>query len=156
MIQVISTTLIMNPLISRQSLLRKQAGYTLVEIMLVLAIIAVLVGAAIYQLAGNVDVAKAQRVKSDLQTISIQLQTYEMLNYRMPTTEQGLQALITMPTADPKPQNWKRLWNQDNLPIDPWGQPYIYRNPGKYKTDSYDLYSLGPNGKDGDTNNIGR
>lgn len=146
----------MNPLPpSQQKHLRLQAsGYTLVEIMLVLSIIAVLVGSAIYMLAGNLDIAKDQRVKSDTQAISMQLRTYEMLNYRMPTTEQGLQALVTMPSADPKPQAWKKL--MDSVPLDPWGQQYIYRNPGKYKTDGYDLYSLGPNGKDGDTNNIGR
>ena len=138
----------------RRPLLRNTSGYTLVEIMLVLSIIAVLVGSAIYMLAGNLDVAKDQRVTSDVQAISMQLRTYEMLNYRMPTTEQGLEALVQMPSADPKPQHWKKL--MDNVPVDPWGQPYIYRNPGKYKTDGYDLYSIGPNGKDGDTNNIGR
>jgi len=131
-----------------------ESGYTLFEIMLVLGIIAVLVGSAIYMLAGNLDVAKEQRVTSDIQAISMQLRTYEMLNYRKPTSEQGLEALVQIPNADPKPQHWKKL--MENVPLDPWGQPYVYRNPGKYKTDGYDLYSLGPNGKDGDTNNIGR
>ena len=122
--------------------------------MLVLGIIAVLVGSAIYLVGGNLDVAKEQRVTSDIQAVSMQLRTYEMLTYRKPTTEQGLQALVTMPTADPKPQHWKKL--MDSVPLDPWGQPYVYRNPGKYKTDGYDLYSLGPQGKDGDSSNIGR
>jgi general secretion pathway protein G len=63
-----------------------QSGYTLFEIMLVLGIIAVLVGSAIYMLVGNIDVAKEQRVDSDVEAISMQLRTYEMLNYRMPTT----------------------------------------------------------------------
>ena len=138
----------------RRSILRNQSGYTLFEIMLVLGIIAVLVGSAIYMLAGNLDVAKEQRVTSDVQAISMQLRTYEMLNYRKPTSAQGLEALVQMPSSDPKPQHWKQL--MEKVPLDPWGQPYVYRNPGKYKTDGYDLYSLGPQGKDDDPSNIGR
>ena len=131
----------------------REAGYTLFEIMLVLGIISVLVSAAIYSLAGNIDVAKEQRVTSDIQAISMQLRTYEMLNFRKPTTEQGLQALVQPPNSDPKPQRWKKL--METLPVDPWGNPYVYRNPGKYKPDGYDLYSLGPQGQEGD-GNIGR
>ena len=124
--------------------------------MLVLGIIAVLVGSAIYMLSGNLDIAKEQRAKSDLQAISIQLQTYELLNFRKPTTEQGLKALVQMPTSEPKPQHWRKLWKDESVPRDPWDNEYVYRNPGKYKTDGFDLYSLGRNGKDGDPENIGR
>jgi len=129
------------------------AGYTLFEIMLVLGIIAVLVGSAIYMLAGNIDVAKEQRVTSDIQAISMQLRTYEMLNYRKPTTEQGLKGLVQMPSSDPKPQHWKKL--MESVPLDPWGNEYVYRNPGKYKVDGFDLYSLGPKGTEGE-GNIGK
>jgi general secretion pathway protein G len=131
----------------------REAGYTLFEIMLVLGIISVLVGSAIYMLAGNIDVAKEQRVTSDVQAIAMQLRTYEMLNYRMPTTEQGLRALVQPPSSDPKPIHWKKL--MEAVPIDPWGNEYVYRNPGKYKPDGYDLYSLGAQGKEGE-GNIGR
>ncbi len=124
------------------------AGYTLFEIMLVLGIIAVLVGAAIYMLVGNVDVAKEQRVDSDIQAISMQLRTYEMRNYRMPSTEQGLKALVEMPTSDPKPRRWKQLLKA--VPLDPWGNEYVYRNPGKKNPKGFDLYSLGPDGKESD------
>lgn len=127
---------------------RTDAGYTLFEIMLVLGIIAVLVGSAIYMLVGNVDVAKEQRVESDIQAISMQLRTYEMLNYRRPSTEQGLQALVSQPTSDPKPRKWKQLMK--SVPVDPWGNPYVYRNPGKLNPGAYDLYSLGPDGKESD------
>jgi general secretion pathway protein G len=140
---------------SRREFLKKpkESGYTLFEIMLVLGIIAVLVGSAIYMLSGNIDVAKEQRVTSDIQAISMQLRTYEMLNFRKPTTEQGLKALVAMPASDPKPQRWKKL--MEAVPLDPWGNEYVYRNPGKYKTDGFDLYSLGPQGKEGE-GNIGR
>jgi general secretion pathway protein G len=124
------------------------AGYTLFEIMLVLGIIAVLVGSAIYMLVGNIDVAKDQRVEADIQAISMQLRTYEMLNYRKPNTEQGLKALVSPPTSDPKPRKWKQLMKA--VPLDPWGQEYVYRNPGKINPGGFDLFSLGPDGKESD------
>lgn len=143
----------MSPRLSRTRRLRTEAGYTLFEIMLVLGIIAVLVGSAIYMLSGNIDVAKEQRVQSDIQAISMQLRTYEMLNYRKPSTEQGLKALVQTPSSAPKPQHWKKL--MESVPLDPWGNEYVYRNPGKFKTDGYDLYSLGPKGTEGE-GNIGK
>ena len=124
-----------------------QSGYTLFEIMLVLGIIAVLVGSAIYMLVGNIDVAKEQRVDSDIEAISMQLRTYEMLNYRMPTTEQGLKALVNQPTTEPRPRRWKQLMK--SVPVDPWGAEYVYRNPGKGGA-AFDIYSLGPDGKESD------
>ena len=126
---------------------RREAGYTLFEIMLVLGIIAVLVGSAIYMLAGNVDVAKEQRVESDIQAISMQLRTYETLNYKRPSTAQGLKALVERPSGDPKPRKWKQLLKQ--VPLDPWGNEYVYRSPGKDNPQGFDLYSLGPDGVEG-------
>jgi general secretion pathway protein G len=124
-----------------------QSGYTLFEIMLVLGIIAVLVGSAIYMLVGNIDVAKEQRVDSDIEAISMQLRTYEMLNYRMPTSEQGLKALVNQPTTEPRPRRWKQLMK--TVPIDPWGNEYVYRNPGKGGA-AFEIFSLGPDGKESD------
>ena len=115
--------------------------------MLVLGIIAVLVGSAIYMLVGNIDVAKEQRVDSDVEAISMQLRTYEMLNYRMPSTEQGLKALVNQPTTEPRPRRWKQLMK--TVPIDPWGNEYVYRNPGKGGA-AFEIYSLGPDGKESD------
>ena len=139
----------MNSMISRDLKKRRfsQSGYTLFEIMLVLGIIAVLVGSAIYMLVGNIDVAKEQRVDSDIEAISMQLRTYEMLNYRMPTTEQGLKALVNQPTTEPRPRRWKQLMK--SVPIDPWGNEYVYRNPGKGGA-AFEIYSLGPDGKESD------
>jgi general secretion pathway protein G len=124
-----------------------QGGYTLFEIMLVLGIISVLVGSAIFMLAGNIDVAKEQRVDSDIEAISMQLRTYEMLNYRMPSTEQGLKALVSQPSTEPRPRRWKQLMRE--VPLDPWGNEYVYRNPGKGGK-GFDLFSLGPDGKESD------
>jgi general secretion pathway protein G len=121
---------------------RREAAYTLFEIMLVLGIIAVLVGSAIYLLVGNVDVARIQRVDSDIQAITTQLKTYEMMNYSFPTTEQGLAALVTRPSSEPVPKRWTQLLSA--VPIDPWGTPYQYISPGKKNSTGFDIYSLGP------------
>jgi general secretion pathway protein G len=127
---------------------RPEAAYTLFEIMLVLGIIAVLVGSAIYLLVGNVDVARIQRVDTDKQAITTQLKTYEMMNYTFPTTEQGIDALVTRPSIEPVPKRWTQLLQ--SVPVDPWGTPYVYVYPGKLNPTGFDLYSLGPDRRESD------
>ena len=124
----------------------RPGGYTLFEIMLVLGIISVLVGSSILLVGHVLDDAKDGRVDRDIQAISMMLRTYEMNNFRKPTTEQGLKALVQRPTSDPKPLKWKQP--MDSVPLDPWGAEYVYRNPGKFNPGGYDLYSLGPDGKE--------
>lgn len=127
---------------------RHNAAYTLFEIMLVLGIISVLVGSAIYLLVNNIDVAKEQRVDADFQALTTQLKTYEMMNYNFPTTDQGLEALVKKPSTDPQPRKWKRLL--ESVPLDPWGNPYQYRNPGTVNPAGFDLYSWGADRKESD------
>lgn len=127
---------------------RFTAGYTLVEIMLVLAIISVLIGAAIYKMSGSLDAARETRVGADIASITTALKTYEMQNLFLPTTEQGLEALSKPPTTDPKPRRWHKLWESDTLPTDPWGMPYQYRNPGVKNPNGFDLFSFGPDRKE--------
>ena len=122
-----------------------RSGYTLIEIMLVLSIIAVLLGSGIYYLSGNVAVAKGTRVQSDLGVLGTQVKTYQMQNLKYPTTEQGLQALVTKPTISPVPPNWLQLLKPEAL-IDPWGNPYQYLCPGKHNPGSFDIWSWGANG----------
>ena len=121
---------------------KTRLGYTLIEIMLVLAIISVLVGAGIYFLTGNLDIAKEQRAASDIQTFTTQLKTYEMQNQFLPTSAQGLQALIIQPTSEPVPTRWRPL--MEKLPTDPWGSAYQYRQPAQKSSKPFDLFSLGP------------
>ena len=118
------------------------AGFTLLEIMLVVTIIALLLGAAIYKLGGNVEYSRHVRVAADIQGINTQLKVYESMNGFFPTSEQGLQALVTQPTTDPRPVRWYQLYSQ--LPKDPWQNTYIYRSPGTKNPNSYDLFSPGP------------
>lgn len=132
---------------------RREAGYTLFEIMLVLGIIAVLVGSAIYLLVGNIDVARESRVEADIQSISTQLRVYEMQNLRPPTTQQGLQALVTRPGGDPPPRRWRQLL--ERVPLDPWGEEYVYYWPGKKNADGFDLFSKGPDRQEGGGDDIG-
>lgn len=120
----------------------KQQAFTLLEMMLVVSIIVVILGVAITQLVGTPGIAKDVRVESDILTIKTQLQLYESMNGFYPTTEQGLQALVTQPQNDPRPARWYQLFNK--LPKDPWNSDYIYRNPGLRSPAGYDLYSAGP------------
>jgi general secretion pathway protein G len=124
---------------------RKQRGFTLLEIMLVVTIIALLLGTAIYKLAGNVEYARHTRVQADIQGISTQLRLYESMNGFYPTTEQGLQALVTQPDTDPRPTRWYQLYTE--VPKDPWQSDYIYRCPGTKHPESYDLFSAGKDRK---------
>jgi general secretion pathway protein G len=119
-----------------------QAAFTLLEIMLVVTIIALLLGAAIYKLSGNVEYSRHVRVAADLQGISTQLKVYESMNGFFPTSEQGLEALVTAPSTDPKPARWYQLYSQ--LPKDPWQSNYVYRSPGTKNPTGYDLFSPGP------------
>ena len=126
--------------------MRKQtnrSGFTLLEIMIVVTIIALLLGTAIYKLGGNVEYARHTRIQADIQGIGTQLRLYESMNGFYPTTEQGLQALVTQATTEPRPSRWYQLYKE--LPTDPWQSPYIYRCPGIKHPESYDLYSAGPN-----------
>lgn len=121
-----------------------QAGFTLLEIMLVVAIIVLLLGAAAFKLLPMLDSAKITRAQADISSIGTALLTYSSNNRgRPPSTSQGLDALVTRPSGDPKPTAWVRL--MESVPVDPWGTPYIYKYPTTHKTASgYDLYSAGP------------
>ena len=126
---------------------RNHRGFTLLEIMLVVTIIALLLGTAIYKLSGNVEYARHTRVQADIQGIGTQLKLYESMNGFYPTTEQGLQALVVQPDTDPKPTRWYQLYRE--VPKDPWQNEYIYICPGQRHPESYDLYSAGSSRKPG-------
>ncbi len=124
---------------------KNQSAFTLLEIMLVVTIIALLLGTAIYKLSGNVEIARHTTVEADIQSIGTQLQLYNNMNGFYPTTEQGIEALVSQPTSDPAPQRWYQLFKQ--MPQDPWHNNYIYVSPGRKNPTGYDLYSAGPDRK---------
>jgi len=124
---------------------RRQAGFTLVEIIVVMTIIMILSGGAIFMIKGLVGDAQGQRVQDDIRTLTTLLDNYERKNYfKPPTEQQGLRALVEMPTTDPKPKSWTQYLEE--LPLDPWGQEYQYRYPAKKSGKKYDLFSLGEDG----------
>lgn len=124
---------------------KNEKGFTLLEIMLVVGIIVIILGVAVARLGNTTGIAKDMRVRADVQAINTQLKLYESMNGFFPTTEQGIQALVTQPTTDPKPTRWYQLFKE--MPKDPWGNDYIYLSPGKKNPDSFDLYSAGPDRK---------
>ncbi len=130
-----------------------RSAFTLLEIMLVVMIIALLAGAAIYTMGGNVGVAQDVRVHSDIESISTQLKLYESFNGFLPTSQQGLQALVTRPDSEPQPRQWRQLF--EKLPLDPWQNAYIYVQPGKHNPNSFDLYSAGADRKPDTDDDIG-
>ncbi len=129
------------------------AAFTLIELVLVLTIIAILAGSGIYLLSGNVDTAKETRVLGDLNAITTQLQLYEARCQRLPTQDQGLEALVSKPTKEPIPDRWIAL--MEELPKDPWGLAYKYRIPAQKSKKAYDIWSAGKDGQEGNADDIG-
>jgi general secretion pathway protein G len=121
---------------------QKQGAFTLLEIMLVVSIIGLLLGTAIYKLKGNLEFGKAVSSSASLSALKTQLKLYESMNGFPPTTEQGLQALVAQPGGEPRPTRWTQLL--DSVPKDPWGKDFIYVSPGRKNPNGYDLYSSGP------------
>lgn len=123
-------------------------GFTLIEIMLVVLIIGVIAAMVVPNLAGRGEQARKSVARADIDTnIDSSLGMYEMDNGRYPSTEQGLEALVAKPSAEPVPASWNGPYLKKKfVPKDPWGKPYVYRAPGTHNTDGYDLFSTGPDG----------
>ena len=129
-----------------------QKGFTLIEIMVVIVIIGILATLVVPRIMGRPDEARVVSAKHDVTTLVQALKLYKLDSGRYPTTEQGLNALVTKPSTDPAPMNWKMGGYLDKLPQDPWGNPYQYNNPGTHNND-IDVYSFGADGKPGGTDN---
>jgi general secretion pathway protein G len=126
-------------------------GFTLIEIMVVVVIMGVLAALVVPRLMGRTDDARILAAKQDIATLMQALKLYRLDNQRYPTTEQGLQALVTRPTMAPIPPNWKTGGYLDRLNRDPWGNPYQYLSPGT--RGEVDIFSYGADGKPGGTGN---
>jgi len=128
-----------------------QRGFTLLEIMVVVVIMGILAALVVPKLMGRADDARITATRQDISTIMQALKLYKLDNQRYPTTEQGLQALISNPTTGPAANGWKTGGYVDKLPKDPWGNPYLFLSPG-IKSE-IDVFSLGADGQPGGTGN---
>jgi general secretion pathway protein G len=122
----------------------KRNGFTLLEMILVVSIIALLLGVAINKMGGAFDFGKEVRVKADLQALTTALKMYNAQNGFYPTTEQGLKALVVAPATDPRPRQWHAAFDDGKLPRDPWDNEYGYACPGKHNPKGFDIFSSGP------------
>lgn len=130
--------------------MQNRSGFTLIELMIVVVILAVLAAAVVPRLAGRTQQARINTAKMDISgNISVALDLYELDNGKYPTTEEGLSALLTKPASA---TNWNGPYLKKK-PIDPWGNEYKYASPGTHNND-YDLYSLGPDGIEGTNDDI--
>lgn len=137
------------PSIPGKSSIRHQSGFTLIEIMVVVVIIGILASVVVPRIMDNPDKARIAKARNDIQALESALEIYKLDNYVYPTTDQGLEALVTQPTTPPDPANWKKGGYIKKLRRDPWGNDYLYLNPGEHG--EIDIYSLGADAAPGGT-----
>ena len=130
---------------------RRKQGFSLIEIMAVVVIIGMLIALVGVNVRGQMDRAKVDTARAQIDRLEGALEFYRMDNSLYPTTEQGLNALINRPSSPPEPRRYQTdgYLQKRSLPNDPWGQPYQYRSPGEHNPRSFDLWSYGSDGSPG-------
>ena len=123
----------------------KQQGFTLIEIMVVVVILAILAAIVVPQFMSYPDEARLVKAKQDIRSIENAMDLYKLDSGFYPSTDQGIKALVEKPTSDPAPSNWHPYLK--SLPKDPWGHPYQYLNPGAHG--AIDIFSYGADGQPG-------
>lgn len=129
---------------SKPPVFRRRSGFTLIEVMVVIVILGVLAALIVPKVMGRPDEARGVAAGQDIATLMQALKLYRLDNRRYPSTEQGLRALVDKPSLAPIPEQWKAGGYIERLPLDPWGQPYQYLNPGLRS--EIDVFSFGPDG----------
>ena len=125
----------------------KNLGFTLIEILVVVTILAILGALVVPKIMDRPNDARVVAAKHDLGTLVAALKLYKLDNGRYPTTDQGLKALVEKPSSDPLPANWKQGGYLEKMPKDPWGHDYLYLNPGI--KGEIDVMSYGADGQEG-------
>lgn len=123
----------------------RQTGFTLIEIMVVVVIIGILGALIIPNVIGRDDQARVTAAQSDLRAVANALDIYKLDNFHYPSTDQGLEALVSPPSGFPEPKNYNPNGYLKKVPVDPWGNPFVYVASGR----SFELYSLGADGAEG-------
>ncbi len=142
---------IQNPTSNIQWASARRGGFTLVEMLLVLVILAVLAAVVIPKFSGRSEQAKVTAAKSEINSFELALDAFEVDNGFYPQGSAGLSALVEQPS---NAQNWKGPYLKKNVPLDPWGNAYVYVYPGKNNPSGYDLMSPGPDGRSGGGDDI--
>lgn len=138
--------------LDRRDPARTPSGFTLIELLLVLVILASLAAIVTPKFAKRGEQARITAAKTQISQFEVALDTFEIDLGRYPTTSEGLRALVEKPTSDS--DGWQQPYLRRDVPQDPWGNDYVYRYPGNYNTEGYDLYSTGPDGKLGGDDDI--
>ncbi len=130
-----------------------QAGFTLIEIMVVVVILSILAAFVVPKIMDRPEQARLIKAQQDIRTLENGLRLYKLDNLYYPSTDQGLQALIEKPDTEPLPRKWAKEGYIDRLADDPWGTPYLYLQPGVHG--SFDIFSLGPDGQSDTEDDLG-
>lgn len=125
-----------------------QHGFTLIEIMVVVVILGILAAAVVPKIMSRPEQARIEKAKHDVTALESALSIYKLDNYKYPSTDQGLEALVSKPSGSPQPRNYKKGGYIKKLNKDPWGKEYMYLNPGTHG--EFDLYSFGPDNQPSD------
>lgn len=133
--------------------MKKQTGFSLIEVMVVIAILGLLASLILPNVLGSADQANRQKARTDIIALENALAQYRLDNGVFPTTEQGLEALIQEPNVQPSPRNYRRGGYIQRLPADPWGSEYLLLSPGE--NGDIDIFSAGPDGQTGTEDDIG-
>ncbi len=135
---------------STSSARRARGGFTLVEILVVIAIISLLAGVVLLNVAPQMGLGSQAAAKSQIQVFSSAIDTYRMAHGRYPTQQQGLEALVRKPSQEPVPENYPDggYLNGRNIPLDPWKRPYVYLCPGR-QNEPFEILSYGADGEPG-------
>ena len=123
-----------------------RGGFTLIEVMVVIAVIAMLAALVGPNVFRNVGTARDAAARSQIELLGAALDSYRLDNGRYPPSAQGLETLRTAPTIQPLPNNWQGPYLRKEIPLDPWRNPYVFLSPGEVNPKGYDLLSLGADG----------
>ncbi|MBI3791857.1 MAG: type II secretion system major pseudopilin GspG [Gemmatimonadetes bacterium] len=129
----------------------RRSGFTLIELLVVVSILAVLATLVAPMVFRNVGDARSVSARAQVEMLALALQQYRLDNGEYPSSTQGLDALRTLPVSGSVPRNWRGPYLSRMVPPDPWGRAYVYVSPGVVNPGSFDLYTLGKDGKEGGT-----
>lgn len=123
-----------------------RSAFTLIELLLVMVILVVLAAVVVPRFAGRSEQARVTAATTDVNNIDNAIEAFETDTGRYPSNDEGVGALVNAP---PNVQNWHGPYIKKGVPVDPWGNAYVYRQPGTHNTSGFDLFSMGPDGREG-------